>query len=147
MQADGDRWTENKTGTNTETAESDELASRLLEELRDDDDDADAPSRTDGDERDDGSDALLAAAPPVVRAAARVVHRVRRPVQRLGELRELSLVVHAKRPRGDDVVASRPRRVRRERRRDGSGGGARARLAQGGGRRGSSRPASCWSPP
>ena len=54
--ADGDRWTENKTGTNTETAESDELASRLLEELRDDDD-ADAPSRTDGDERDDGSDA------------------------------------------------------------------------------------------
>ena len=54
--ADGDRWTENKTGTNTETAESDELASRLLEELRDDDDD-DAPSRTDGDERDDGSDA------------------------------------------------------------------------------------------
>ena len=47
--ADGDRWTENKTGTNTtntehtetaETAESDELASRLLEELRDDDDDA-----------------------------------------------------------------------------------------------------------
>ena len=55
--ADGDRWTENKTGTNTETAESDELASRLLEEFRDDDDDADAPSRTDGDERDDGSDA------------------------------------------------------------------------------------------
>ena len=53
--ADGDRWTENKTGTNTtntehtetaETAESDELASRLLEELRDDDDDDDdAPPR------------------------------------------------------------------------------------------------------
>ena len=68
--ADGDRWTENKTGTNTEnteTAESDDLASRLLEELRDDDDDdeRDGSRRTERDARDDdGAERDVADAPP-----------------------------------------------------------------------------------
>ena len=58
----GDRYTDTKTGTNTETAESEELASRILEELRDDvstEDDVSPRSRTEGDERDgedDGED-------------------------------------------------------------------------------------------
>ena len=96
--ADGDRWTENKTGTNTETAESDELARaapggapRRRRRRR-----AVAYGRRRARRR---QRRPLAAAPPVFRAAARVVHRVRRPVRWLGELRELSLVVHAKRPR------------------------------------------------
>ena len=53
--SNGDRGTTGtKTGTNTETAESDELASRLLEELRDasSDDETSARSRTERDERD-----------------------------------------------------------------------------------------------
>ena len=59
--SNGDRGTTGtKTGTNTETVESDELASRLLEEIRDasSDDETSARSRTERDERDADGDGI-----------------------------------------------------------------------------------------